>query len=200
MTDAESKQDSLRTRRVDSTDTRVLRTREKLVAAFGRLLDERPIAEITVTAVVEAAGVTRSSFYAHFTGVDALAATALAAHTGEIVDLARDAIAAGASKTAVNEGVYADLAGFLAARRSTFGVLLIAGGEFTRALSEGIIASSLETLATRPALHADPEVTARYVAGGVIAVLAWWLADDGGRSVDDLAHAFITIAPPDFRD
>ena len=42
--------------------------------AYRQLMDEDVTRPVTVTAVVRRAGVTRSSFYAHFTGADDLAA------------------------------------------------------------------------------------------------------------------------------
>ncbi|SDJ82559.1 transcriptional regulator, TetR family [Nocardioides sp. YR527] len=200
MTVGESKQESLRERRVDSSDRRVLKTREKLIAAFRDRLDSGDVDTLTVTSIVRAAGVTRSSFYAHFSGVGHLAATALSDLSETIIADARATIRAGASKTTVNEQVIYEITRFISEHRRSYGALLIADPEFGAALAEGMVASTLVTLRTRETLAADPEVTARYLAAGMLAVITWWLTDDGDRTVEDLARALIAIAPPDFRD
>jgi AcrR family transcriptional regulator len=197
---AATKQDELRLRRLDSDDRRVLKTRERLVEAYRALLDEDPDAAIGVTAVVARAGVTRSSFYAHFTGVSDLAAVALSELTAVVVRLARTATRAGESKDAVNERALLAVATFLSEHRRTYGALFTSGGEFTRAVETALAEESLTTLRARKHPHADPEITARYTAAGTMAILTWWLGSDGGRSPEALAHELMRVAPPDFRD
>jgi AcrR family transcriptional regulator len=61
-----------------SADTRVRRTRQRLLAAFSGLLLAQPYDEITVQLVASRAGVARSSLYEHFRGKRGLLATSLA--------------------------------------------------------------------------------------------------------------------------
>lgn len=194
-------QADLRSRRVDSRDRRVQRTRASLVEAYRGLLDEEP--PVTVSAVVERAGVTRSSFYAHFAGLDELAVAALTDRIGGLVASARAAVLAGGSTRTVNERVFLELARFLDAHRDTYGALLVGGGAFADSLVRTFADLNLETLHTRARLHADPEVTAHFFAGGIITVLSWWLQSDGeddSRTPEDLARALIDVAPRDFAD
>lgn len=191
-------QDELRTRRVDSVDRRVVRSRTRLVAAYRELLDDGGVEPITVTAVVQRAGVTRSTFYAHFTGVGGLAASALTEFGDAIVTVAREAVRGGGSKSQINERVLRDLAGFLHHRRDIYGPLL-RDPEFAAAFTEEMRQQNLATLRTRTHLHSDPEVTARYMAGGLVTILSWWLQTEEGSS-EELAHALIAVMPRDFRD
>ena len=46
--------------------------RESIKAAFVRLLEERPLREVTVTDIVRACGVNRNTFYYHFKDIPAL--------------------------------------------------------------------------------------------------------------------------------
>ena len=46
--------------------------KEALQAAFLRLLEERPLREITVKDIVQACGVNRNTFYYHFKDIPAL--------------------------------------------------------------------------------------------------------------------------------
>jgi AcrR family transcriptional regulator len=59
-------------------DLRAERTRAALLGAFFGLVQERRYDEIKVADIVARAGVSRSAFYAHFAGKDALLATSIA--------------------------------------------------------------------------------------------------------------------------
>ena len=59
-----------------SIDPRSARSREALVEAMIRLLDERELAAITITDLVGRAEVTRPTFYQHFSDLQALARAA----------------------------------------------------------------------------------------------------------------------------
>ena len=59
-------------RRETSMDPRAIRTREALVSATIDLLATQPAHELSVTAIVRAAGVSRQVFYEHFTDRDAV--------------------------------------------------------------------------------------------------------------------------------
>lgn len=197
---AESKQDDLRIRRVVSEDRRVLKTRERLVEAYRAILDEKPGGPMTVIEVARRAGVTRSSFYAHFSGVDDLAATALSEFHETVVALARTEVREGQSKNEVNRRVILEIASFVAAHRDTYGALLTRNEGFARTVADTFAEQVLVTLRTRERVHADPEVTAQYMAAGLIGVLSWWLDSGDARSPEDLATALIAITPPDFTD
>lgn len=59
-------------RRSDSTDPRALRTRNALVQAVLRLLNDYEVADLNVSQIVKEAGVSRQVFYQHFADRDAL--------------------------------------------------------------------------------------------------------------------------------
>ena len=59
-------------------DLRVMRTRKVLLRAFFGLVQDRHYDEINVSHIVERAAVSRSTFYAHFAGKDALLAASIA--------------------------------------------------------------------------------------------------------------------------
>lgn len=54
--------------RVQKTDKRVRRTRDALGDAMIALMQEKPFEEVTVRQVLERAGVSRSTFYEHYSG------------------------------------------------------------------------------------------------------------------------------------
>ncbi|MFV0254085.1 MAG: hypothetical protein ACK5H2_12230 [Beutenbergiaceae bacterium] len=195
-----SSRHDLRQGRISSTDRRIVRTRARLVEAFRALIDESPGERVTVSAVVRRARVARSSFYTHFVDLGDLAATALTEVNDAIVSLARMAVQQGGSRTQTNRQVGLDIARYLADRKETFGPLLISGGRFAEALIASLAEQSMQTLRTRERLLTNPEVSAHYMAGGLVHVLAWWLNQGQDLTVDELADALISVTPADFVD
>lgn len=63
---------------VQTLNTRAMRAREALIGAAHELVSQRPVAELTVKEVAEAAGVSRQTFYQHFDDIPALVAEASA--------------------------------------------------------------------------------------------------------------------------
>ena len=53
-------------------DRRVARSRAVILGAFEKLLGERPLAQITVSAIAREANIDRKTFYTHFGSVDGL--------------------------------------------------------------------------------------------------------------------------------
>lgn len=62
----------------DPVDRRVERTRKAVLDAFFDLVQEARYDDITVADIVARSGVSRSAFYAHFAGKDALLAASIA--------------------------------------------------------------------------------------------------------------------------
>ena len=67
-------------------DPRTARTRAKLGAALLEECTQRPLAEVSVAAVVRPAGVGRATFYLHYADLEALAVDACADIVREAVD------------------------------------------------------------------------------------------------------------------
>lgn len=66
-------------------DPRTRRSRSALEAALLELIAERELAQISISDVTKRAGVNRSTFYEHYTGLDDLAASACTVHFDELV-------------------------------------------------------------------------------------------------------------------
>ena len=184
-----------------NTDPRAVRTREKLVAAFHEAVRDRDPGGMSVSALARAAGVNRTSFYEHFASPEELAIHAL----GDLFDVVRNADivmrsqhsvpAAEASRRALRE-----IVGFVHERRETYVRLLGPGAApalvqaVTEAFTERTV-QALEQMDARPA-GADPQVTARFLAGGVLGVIGAWLADQPAQwPPDRLVEALIWCLP-----
>lgn len=67
-------------------DRRVVRSRKAIMDAFERLLMEKPISEITVSAIAREANIDRKTFYVHFGTVDGLLDSMVEEHVSEVAD------------------------------------------------------------------------------------------------------------------
>lgn len=61
------------------------RTKDAIVAAFGELLEERPLNKITVKDIVERCGVNRNTFYYHFEDIPSLLEQTIEHMTNQII-------------------------------------------------------------------------------------------------------------------
>lgn len=188
-------------RKLGSSDPRAVRTRTKLIGAFHAAIADSDPAAMSVSALTQAAGVNRTSFYSHFSSPEDLAIHALS----ELFDVVGNADiamrgehsvpAAEASRRALR-----DIVSFVSERRESYARVLGPGAaprllrEVTEAFAERTVVS-LERMDNRPA-GADPRLTARFLAGGVLGVIGAWLADPGSPwSPDDLVEALIQCLP-----
>lgn len=187
--------------KIGSTDPRALRTRQKLVDAFHAAIVESDPAEMSVASLTRAAGVNRTSFYAHFASPEDLAIHALS----ELFDVVGEADIvrrAGHSVPAeeASRRALRDIAGFVYERRAFYARVLGPGSapRLLQAVSEAFTertVASLERIDTRPP-EADVRVTARFLAGGVLGVIGAWLSDERSRwTPDELVEALIQCLP-----
>lgn len=61
-------------------------TRQAIMAAFLKLLNERPLAQITVKDIVETCGINRNSFYYHFDDIPSLLEVIVTEEADRIID------------------------------------------------------------------------------------------------------------------
>lgn len=187
--------------KIGSNDPRALRTRQKLVDAFHAAIVESDPAEMSVASLTRAAGVNRTSFYAHFASPEDLAIHALS----ELFDVVGDADIvrrAGHSVPAeeASRRALRDIAGFVYERRASYARVLGPGSapRLLQAVSEAFTertVASLERIDTRPP-EADVRVTARFLAGGVLGVIGAWLSDEQSRwTPGELVEALIQCLP-----
>lgn len=181
-----------------NADPRARRTRDRLVAAYRELAMDRGHDGITVSALVDRAGVNRTSFYAHFAGTDELAVEALTDFFSVLASADATGRRSGErSASDVSEESLAEVAKFVFDRRSVYAALLRRPDGFARVVEDAFAESALRTLGA--GTHdGDPEVTARFIAAGVMGVIGWWLADDHGWGPERLAEELTRIIPADF--
>ncbi|MBE1514441.1 TetR/AcrR family transcriptional regulator [Nesterenkonia halotolerans] len=185
-------------------DPRPARTRAAIYAAVRRLVTVDG-AEITVNAIATEAGVSRTSFYAQFADLDALAVSML-------VDAFRDIGHEDITARQNNRATRRDLAQassrrlvqHIAGRRPFYRASL--DWKLTSRVHETVIEAYadqvLAVIAVDPPIlpaDLDPGDAARFVAGGVLAVLTTWLRDEGhdwGSDHHVLADRLVSAMPP----
>lgn len=185
---------------LDNTDARAVRTRTKLVEAFHEVVRDTDPDEISVSGLTRAAGVNRTSFYAHFASPEDLAVHAL----GDLLDVvsSTDIIlrtehavtAEEASRRALRE-----IVDFVWERRASYARLLgpAAPARVPTAVTAAFAthaARSLRQMPNRPA-DADPVLTAHFIAAGVLHVVGRWLAEPRRWSRERLVTALTHCLP-----
>lgn len=71
-------------------DKRIIRSRAAIMQAFEKLLLEKPISDITVSAIAREAGIDRKTFYVHFGTVDGLLDAIAEDAVNSIVDMVNE--------------------------------------------------------------------------------------------------------------
>jgi AcrR family transcriptional regulator len=156
---------------------------------------------MSVSALARAAGINRTSFYSHFASPEDLAIHALSelfdvVGNADIVMRASHSIPADeASRRALRE-----IVDFVARRRDSYARILGPGAapRLTQAVTEAFAERTAASLARFPSLPpaTDIQITARFLAGGVLGVIGAWLAEEHPRrSPEELVEALVQCLP-----
>lgn len=191
---------------IDNEDPRAVRTREKLICAFNEAVLDSDPSKMSVSALARAAGVNRTSFYSHFSSPEDLAIHALS----ELFDVVGNADIVmrsqhSVSGTEASRRALRDIVGFVAERRASYARLLGTGAapQLVQAVTEAFTertVEALERMDVRPP-DADPVITARFLAGGVLGVIGDWLSGPQAQPArdqcppDELVEALIRCLP-----
>jgi AcrR family transcriptional regulator len=181
-----------------SVDPRVTRTRRAILDAVETLAaGDDPI---TVAAIVRTAGIGRSSFYTHFSGIDELAVAVLSgvfeAIGAEDVELRRNRIVSGAEAARVAQ---VRLVGHLVQHRALYASMLalpFTSAVYTAAV-EGYAAQVRATIALLPEIpHGlSADAVAIYTASGSLGLLAHWIRSSEPVSADVLVDQLMALVP-----
>ena len=174
---------------MDVQDPRFQRSRDRLFAAVLELAAERSLAGLTVTAIADRAAVHRSTFYEHAANPAQLLQAALAV---ELDDL-RERYLRGVTPAGLPEalrGVTRGVFERVDARAAIYGRLDDIGGVTLQSFLSAHFLESNRLLLRQGALVMDDltpaqqEAAARFVADGVVGVIAVWLQTPAPRNPD----------------
>jgi AcrR family transcriptional regulator len=178
-------------------DARVLRSRERILAALGEL--ESTGRPLTVSALMAAAGGSRSVFYAHFSSLGDVAVYLFEEHVSAIADddllIRRQAGGDEAARSSLTR---------LVAHVSDHGDLYAAvfsteegRSQFHRALLtrfESVVDQIFRRSGQLPRA-VDPDVAAAFVAAGIVGVISGWICGGQTRSQEDLVTDLVSLLP-----
>jgi AcrR family transcriptional regulator len=165
----------------------VRKTREAVYAAFASLIVERGYDVMTIQDVLDAADVGRSTFYAHFSGKEALLRYGFERFRTDL-SIAPNDITPFGFVTPLVAHVRAHVGLYRALVRGTAGAVAL------EALRQLLIDVLREELRHRPpGPHANPELTAAFMAGGLLGAIEHWLAADLQPPPDALAAELASL-------
>jgi AcrR family transcriptional regulator len=173
-------------------DARAVRTREALRRALLKLLELKPLDQITIRDIAAAAGIGYTTFFRHHPTKEALLNDIAAKQIRRLIGLALPAVEAGDTRAASLA-----LCSYVERHRALWSTLLTGGA--AGVLREQFMRLSRPVAASRsPPDHWIPnEVGVLLVISGTIELLSWWLREKQPIPLEQLAeiHDRLVVAP-----
>ncbi len=181
-----------------SSDPRTERTRAAVFAAVEALHAHGQ--QVTVAALVREAGISRSGFYAHFSGIEEVAAELMRANLGEIAGSYESTKGTTPAESAkAMHGAQRRLVAHFARNRTLYiAVSSLSMSQRARSDAVRILAGVLEgTLLRHPyrPADADPVLAARYIAGAAISLLEAWISGEVEADAETVALHLTRLMP-----
>jgi AcrR family transcriptional regulator len=185
---------------LDRTDPRIVRTAKACEVAIVELASERPISQVTIADLADRAGVTRATFYNHYTSPLELLIQVLLADLERVHRLEDERrTEGGRSAVEMLRLSIADVADHIERFKLVYlhAVNDPADGGVYEALVRHFTEYAVAFIAqcTHPALpDADHDVMAQFVAHGFAGAIKAWLSDSSVAKAD-LVGAAMACAP-----
>ena len=185
--------------RILKSDPRAEKTRRAIFSAVESLTTAKS-APITVSDIVRTAAISRSSFYAHFSGLDDLAREYLHVQLAEarasVIDLIRTDAAS--RQDAAADG-YRRLVTHMVKHYPVYASVLdlsLSRGAYDQIVHgyASLWLDSIDTLGGQ-SVGPRPELTATFVAGGALTLIGSTMAGRVSISDDDLVNEIVTLLP-----
>lgn len=184
-----------------ATDARFQRSLNALHAATVEFVEARPLAEISITALVHTAGVTRPTFYQHFADIPDAARRAALGRLDAAVPLPRPLPSEGLSQQALRQRVVDQAMPALKhlAEHRAFYLNVLDGAanaaffqEIVSFIAGRMLPEVFETAARKG--NADRRDLMAVVAGGVMWLVVGWLRDEHRDEPSAMAQRVAGIA------
>ena len=176
-----------------SHDRRVQRTRYALRDALISLLVEQSWDDINVQNLCERANVGRSTFYMHFQNKDQLLVSGLN-------DLSAGLRMRAAAADGKKSGAFPFVRGLIEhvhEQRALFRAIIgRRSGHVVQKRFREMVNKLVEEEIPLPATGWQRDAGARYIAGALVELLAWWVDAGAERSADDIEYLFNQLAIP----
>lgn len=174
-------------------DLRQRRTKKFLMRALLELMEERPFREVSVVDICERAMVHRTTFYAHFEDKNALLRYTLT-HLQREFETAEGDEGDFPSKRAYFLAMFQRALKFVRTHKKLYLSGVTGDGTELRMLEElvaGELAGKLSGTVQQPV------IAAHFYAGGILALIRWWLENDMPVTDEALLGEVGRFIPPE---
>lgn len=165
-----------------ANDARVHQSRAAIRKAFLRLLDKKPLDQITIREITTAADIGYTTFFRHYPGKEELLNEIAAAEIRHLIELALPTLGQLDSREAT-----LTMCRYVSEHRALWSTLLTGGA--AAVLREEFIRLSLQVAASWDNINdsVPAELGVILVTSGTIELLAWWLKQKNPIPVEQLA-------------
>jgi AcrR family transcriptional regulator len=178
-----------------SLDRRVQRTRDALRDALIVLLEERGWDDINILDLCEQANVGRSTFYLHFQNKEELL-------VGGFDDL-RAWLRMQAAQRKTKTDAMPFVRGLIEhadEQRNLFRAIIgKRSGHVVQKRFREMVCKLVEEEGLRPHAAWQQKASARYIAGALVELLAWWVDSGKAHTADEIEALFFQLALPSIR-
>jgi AcrR family transcriptional regulator len=178
--------------RIDNADPRAVRSQQALTDAFLKLLEAKPLEQVSIRDIAATAGVGYTTFFRHHASKEELLDHVAAGQIRTLFDLAlpvMDAYDVHSGSTALF--TYVD------AHRALWSTLLTGGAAGTIREEFRRLACEVAASQGQPNTWLPADAGAILIVGGTLDLLAWWLRQSDplpiGRIVE--LHERVVVAP-----
>lgn len=175
-------------------DRRVLRSRKAIIDAFDRLLEEKSLDQITVSAIAREANIDRKTFYVHFGTIDGLLDALAEERVDEILDVMENALSTAAPDMELDVAV----ASFFDIVNQVVRTTLVESVCRREAFPAGELLSRVlkcfkQKLIERDFLYLNIpldllEYHLSFILGGIISIYRSWINSDRSVSVEQVSQ------------
>lgn len=175
-----------------ASDARAVRTREALRHAFLRLLELKPLEQITIRDICAKASVGYTTFFRHHPTKESLLDDVAAEQIGQLVGLSLP-VAESVDTRAASVALFT----YVDEHRKLWSTLLTGGA--ASAMRAEFLRLSMEIAATkaRPDVWPPADIATVLVVSSTIELLSWWLRQRKPLSIEKIAaiHEGIIVTP-----
>ncbi len=170
----------------------MVRTRAALLNTLLVLLTEKPFEQITVREIAKTAAIGYATFFRHYPDKEALLNDLAADQITALLGLALPILFASNSRAASTA-----LCTYVAEHRKLWTALLTGGAVGTMRAEFVRQARAIAAGTPNPDTWLPGDLKVVYAVGGTIDLLAWWLRDSPGLSIERIAEILdrLVIAP-----
>jgi AcrR family transcriptional regulator len=181
-------------------DRRIQRTRQMLITALLKLIEERGYDSLTVNDITEQANVGRATFYLHYQDKEQLLVESLEemfSQLGDSIDLLSETLGERKSITATRLVFqhFADhhrLYRVLLAEKGAVMVFALLLKILSRVAEQNVILKDVD----QPKTGIPTQLVAHYVTGAILGLVVWWLNNDRPYSVEQMAAIYGHLMDP----